>query len=129
MLYNLTSCEHRLHLDTFGDLSQRAEPNASIQLLWEKGTLFEKEVMTALDLPFLDLSPYRGEDKEYRTREAIEQGVLLIYSSRLSVDDPLGKPDLLRKEGTGYVAVLSTQRKFHPSHTISAGKNPLIYPG
>lgn len=104
MLYNLTSCEHRLYLDTFGDLSQRGEPNAFIQLLWEKGTLFEKEVMTALDLPFLDLSSYRGEAKECRTREAMEQGVQLIYSGRLSVDDLLGEPDLLRKEGPGYVA-------------------------
>lgn len=104
MLYNLTSCEHRLFLDTFGDLSQRGEPNAFIQLLWEKGTLFEKEVMTSLDLPFLDLSSYRGEEKEDRTRKAIEQGVPLIYSGRLSVDNLLGEPDLLRKEGTGYVA-------------------------
>jgi uncharacterized protein len=104
MLYNLTSCEHRLYLDNFGDLSQRGEPNVFIQLLWEKGTLFEKEVMTALDLPFLDLSSYRGEDKESRTREAMEQGVALIYCGRLSVDDLLGEPDLLRKEGTGYVA-------------------------
>ena len=104
MLYNLTSCEHRLYLDTFGDLSQRGEPNVFIQLLWEKGTLFEKEVMTGLGLPFLDLSSYRGEDKECRTREAMEQGVSLIYSGRLSVDDLLGEPDLLRKEGTGYIA-------------------------
>lgn len=104
MLYNLTSCEHRLYLDTFGDFSQRGEPNVFIQLLWEKGTIFEKEVMTALDLPFLDLSSYRGEDKECRTREAIEQGLPLIYGGRLSVDHLLGEPDLLRKEGTGYVA-------------------------
>ncbi|MDR4483991.1 MAG: TM0106 family RecB-like putative nuclease [Nitrospirales bacterium] len=104
MLYNLTSCEHRLYLDTFGDLSQRGEPNAFIQLLWEKGTLFEKEVMTALDLPFLDLSSYRGEEKEYRTREAIEQSVPLIYSGRLSIDNLIGEPDLLRKEEAGYVA-------------------------
>jgi predicted RecB family nuclease len=104
MLYNLTSCEHRLYLDTFGDPSKRGEPNAFIQLLWEKGTILEKEVMTALDLPFLDLSSYRGEDKECRTREAIEQGLPLIYGGRLSVDHLLGEPDLLRKEGTGYVA-------------------------
>ena len=104
MLYNLTTCEHRLYLDTFGDLSQRGEPNAFIQLLWEKGTLFEKEVMTGLKIPFLDLSSYRGEEKECRTREAIEQGVPLIYSGRLSVDHLLGEPDLLRKEGAGYVA-------------------------
>ena len=72
MLYNLTTCEHRLYLDTFGDLSQRGEPNAFIQLLWEKGTLFEKEVMTGLGLPFHDLSSYRGKDKECHTREAMD---------------------------------------------------------
>jgi uncharacterized protein len=104
MLYNLVSCEHRLFLDTFGDLSQRDEPNAFIQLLWEKGTLFEQDVIQKLDTPFLDLSCYRGEEKECRTREAIEQHVPLIYSGRLSVENLLGEPDLLRKEGTGYVA-------------------------
>jgi len=104
MLYNLVSCEHRLFLDTFGDLSQRDEPNAFIQLLWEKGTLFEQDVIQKLDTPFLDLSRYRGDEKEARTREAIEQHVPLIYSGRLSVENLLGEPDLLRKEGTGYVA-------------------------
>ena len=104
MLYNLTSCEHRLYLDTFGDQSQRGESNTFIQLLWEKGTLFEKEVMTHLELPFLDLSSYKGAEKESRTREAIQQQVQLIYGGRLSINHLLGEPDLLRKEQTGYVA-------------------------
>ncbi|GJL52269.1 MAG: hypothetical protein NPIRA01_34960 [Nitrospirales bacterium] len=104
MLYNLVSCEHRLYLDTFGDASQRDEPNAFIQLLWEKGTLFEQEVIQKLETPFLDLSRYRGDEKERRTREAIEQRVSLIYSGRLSVNDLLGEPDLLRNDGEGYVA-------------------------
>ncbi len=43
MLYNLTSCEHRLYLDTFGDLSQRGEPNVFIQLLWEKERSLKKK--------------------------------------------------------------------------------------
>ena len=68
MLYNLVSCEHRLFLDTFGDLSQRDEPNVFIQLLWEKGTLFEQEVIQKLGIPFLDLSRYEGDEKEARTR-------------------------------------------------------------
>ncbi len=104
MLYNLTSCEHRLHLDIFGDQSQRGDPNTFIQLLWEKGTLFEKEVMTNLELPFLDLSPYQADEKESRTREAIQHKVQLIYGGRLSTNHLLGEPDLLRKEQTGYVA-------------------------
>ena len=104
MLYNLTSCEHRLYLDTFGDQAQRAQPNAFIQLLWEKGTLFEKEVMAALETPFLDLSHYHGDEKESRTRKAMAEGEPLIYSGRLSVDALIGEPDLLRKEEHGYVA-------------------------
>ncbi len=104
MLYNLTSCEHRLYLDTYGDLSSRAEPNAFIQLLWEKGSLFEKEVIAALKYPYVDLSQYHGDEKESQTLKAIEQGTPLIYSGRLSVGNLLGEPDLLRKEGIGYVA-------------------------
>lgn len=104
MLYTLIGCEHRVFQDTFGDPSQADEPNAFIQLLWEKGTLFERELIQKLETPFLDLSAYRAEDKEYRTRDAIEQGIPLIYSGRLSVDNLVGEPDLLRKEGSGYVA-------------------------
>ena len=104
MLYNLSSCEHRLYLDTFGNLATRAEPNAFIQLLWEKGSLFEKEVISALDVPYVDLSIYHGDEKESQTLKAIAQGTPLIYSGRLSVENLLGEPDLLRKEPTGYIA-------------------------
>jgi hypothetical protein len=111
MLYNLVSCEHRLYLDTFGDFSQRGEPNAFIQLLWEKGTLFEKEVMTALALPFLDLSSYRGEDKECRTREAMEQGVALIYSGRLSVDNLLDPTSYAKRSQDMWLAISNPDRE------------------
>ncbi len=104
MLYDLVTCSHRLTLDTFGDQSLRGEPNVFLELLWEKGTLFEKDVMAKLTVPFLDLSLYYGEEKETYTREAIERGIPLIYRGRLSRDELLGEPDLLRKEGSGYVA-------------------------
>ncbi len=104
LLYDLVICPHRLTLDTFGDQSLRAEPNAFVQLLWDKGTTFEKEVMGNLDLPFLDLSPCHGDEKERRTREAIENGEPLIYSGRLSCEDLRGEPDLLRKAESGYIA-------------------------
>jgi predicted RecB family nuclease len=39
------------------------------------------------------------------TRAAIKRGDILIYSGRLSVDELLGEPDLLRKKGSGYVAI------------------------
>ena len=54
--------------------------------------------------PFLDLSIYAGDEKEYRTTEAMRHGVPLIYSARIREGMLLGDPDLLRKETGGYVA-------------------------
>ncbi|MCH8135032.1 MAG: TM0106 family RecB-like putative nuclease, partial [Proteobacteria bacterium] len=53
---------------------------------------------------FLDLSRYAGDEKERKTLEAMQRGEPLIYSARLSADDLLGDPDLLRREGDTYVA-------------------------
>ena len=104
MLYDLVNCPHRVTMDVFGDPAQRDEPNAFVQLLWERGTLYEKEVMTGLDVPFLDLSLYAGDEKERLTTEAMERGEPLIYSARIQAEGLLGDPDLLRKEGEGYIA-------------------------
>ncbi len=104
MLYDLVACPHRVTMDLFGDPADRAEPNAFVQLLWEKGALFEKEVMAGLKTPFLDLSLYAGDEKEQLTAEAMARGEPLIYSARIAADGLLGDPDLLRKEVGGYVA-------------------------
>ena len=69
MLYDYLSCPHRVTMDLFGDPSKRDEPNAFVQLLWEKGTLFEKEVMENLQIPFLI---YKEEEKERLTLEAMQ---------------------------------------------------------
>jgi predicted RecB family nuclease len=92
-------------MDAFGDPAQRDPVNPFVQLLWERGTLFEKETIEKLTEPFLDLSGFRGDEKERETREAIANGTQLIYSGRLSNGDLLGEPDLLRREGNGYVAI------------------------
>ncbi len=104
ILYDLVKCPHRVTMDTFGNPARRDEPNAFVQLLWERGHLFEQEVIEGLDIPFLNLRPYTEEEKERLTTEAVERGEPLIYSGRIRADDLLGVPDLLRKEGTGYVA-------------------------
>ncbi|MCH9050093.1 MAG: TM0106 family RecB-like putative nuclease [Proteobacteria bacterium] len=104
MLYDLVACPHRVTMDLFGDPARRDEPNPFIQLLWEKGSLFENEVIGALEIPFLDLSHYAGDEKERLTLEAIERGEPLIYGPRIQAEGLLGDPDLLRKEGAGYVA-------------------------
>ncbi len=36
---------------------------------WERGALYEREVITGLETPFLDLSPYAGDEKERLTLE------------------------------------------------------------
>ena len=104
MLYDLVSCPHRVTMDLFGDPALRDSPNPFIELLWKKGALFEQEVMTGTGTPFLDLSSLRGDEKERRTIEAMQEGTDLIYGGRIQADDLLGAPDLLRKEGAGYIA-------------------------
>ena len=93
-LYNHLTCPHRVSMDGFADPQRRGARNAFIQLLWERGTRFEKEVIAALGMPFTDLSTLSGDDKEAATRAALARGDVLIYSGRLSADGLLGEPDL-----------------------------------
>ena len=104
MLYDLVTCPHRVTMDIYGDPAKRDKANAFVQLLWEKGSLYEREVITGLALPFLDLSDYSGDEKEHLTLEAMQRGEPMIYSGRIQEPGLLGDPDLLRKETGGYVA-------------------------
>ncbi len=105
LLYNHLQCPHRVFMDVFADPALRDPVSPFVQLLWEKGTLFERDAIAGLGVPFADLSGFRGEEKEAETRAAIGRGETLIYGGRLSTDELLGEPDLLRKEGTGYVPI------------------------
>lgn len=104
MLYNFVQCPHRLSLDLFGNLADKDPVSVFVQLLWEKGNAFEREVIANLKIPFTDLSSFSNEEKEAATREAMLQGHGLIYSGRIRTGDLLGEPDLLRKQNGGYVA-------------------------
>jgi predicted RecB family nuclease len=104
MLYDYLLCPHRLYLDVHGDHSQRDPESVFMRLLWEKGTLFEKQVVGSLQAPFTDLSGRPGERREALTREAMARGDGLIYGGRIRADDLLGDPDLLRRQGGGYAA-------------------------
>jgi predicted RecB family nuclease len=103
ILYDLMCCPHRVALDAFGDPALREEANPFVQLLWERGTLYEREVIAKLKEPFLDVSGLESREKEQQTLQAIARGEPLIYGGRLSADDLLGMPDLLRKVQGGYV--------------------------
>lgn len=102
-LYNLVLCPARVALDAFGDASKRDPVNPFVRLLWERGTLFERETIATLDQSFTDLSDMEGAERERNTLEAMRRGDTLILGGRISADDLLGMPDLLRKEMGGYV--------------------------
>ena len=92
-------------MDLFGDSSKKEEVTVFIKLLWEGGTFFERGTINKLSIPFLDLSIYSGDEKEQRTKDAMDKKTPLIYVRRISTDDVFEDPDLLRFEEIGYVPV------------------------
>jgi predicted RecB family nuclease len=104
MLYDLVACPHRVSMDLFADPAQRDKVSPFVQLLWDRGAAHEKEVIANLGVPFIDLSKYAGNEKERLTLEAMDHSESLIYGGRISAGELLGDPDLLRKEGSGYIA-------------------------
>jgi predicted RecB family nuclease len=104
MLYDLIACPHRVSMDLFAKQNEKDPPNPFVELLWERGSTYEKELIEKLDIPFLDLSTYSKEEKEGLTSEALERKEPLVYGGRISADNLLGDPDILRLEGSGYIA-------------------------
>ena len=105
MLYNHLACPHRVAMDAFGDWNRRDKVSPFVEMLWARGNKYEAQVIAGLGLEFEDLSTLAGDEKEAATRAAIARGEPLIYNGRLSEDGLLGEPDLLRREGDGYVAI------------------------
>ena len=103
VLYDLVECPQRVALDAFGDPPRRDPANAFVKLLWEKGSVFERETIEALDEPFTDLSKLPDPQREQETLAAMQRGDPLIYSGKISHGDLLGIPDILRKEGAGNI--------------------------
>lgn len=104
VLYDLVQCPHRVWMDRFGDAAKRDPVSPFIELLWERGNAFEREVMESLDQPFTDLKSLPSDEKERETAEAMDRGDGLVYGGRVAADDLVGEPDILRAEGGGYVA-------------------------
>jgi len=104
MLYNLIQCSHRLNLDLHEDPQNRDPENKFVELLWERGIDFENEVISKLQIPFTDLHALGDEERERRTKEALNQKVALIYGGRIRAGNLLGEPDILRwDDSMGYV--------------------------
>ncbi|MCR6733400.1 MAG: TM0106 family RecB-like putative nuclease [Afipia sp.] len=103
VLYDLVNCPQRVALDAFGDKATRDPSNAFVKLLWERGSVFEKETIGNLKTPYLDLSALEGEEKERQTLDAMKRDEPLIYGGSIRAGDLVGVPDILRKELGGYV--------------------------
>lgn len=95
LLYNLVSCPRRVALDLFGDPKLRDPISAFVQMLWARGNLFEQQTIAALDIPFLDLSRAKGEEKERLTLEAMQRGEPLIIVEKLCPIIPFCHADIL----------------------------------
>lgn len=104
MLYDLVRCSHRVSMDLFPGEAKPDTVSPFVKLLWERGSAHEEAVITGLSVAFVDLSGARGEEKARLTEEAMAARQPLIYSGRISAGDLLGEPDLLRWEGSGYIA-------------------------
>lgn len=105
ILYDLVQCPKRVELDLFGNPAERDEVSPFVAMLWRRGALYEDEVMTGGGMTALDLSHAEGDEKERLTLEAMKRGEPLIYNGRVSAEDLLGVPDLLRRVGSGYVPI------------------------
>lgn len=104
MLYNLVQCPHRVTMDLFGDVALRDPVNPFVQLLWDRGNDYEQEVIEKLVIPFTNLKHLPPEEKETQAYEAMNRGDDLIYGGRISADDLVGEPDILRRCGAKYAA-------------------------
>jgi hypothetical protein len=77
-LYNLVQCPKRVERDWFGDSGERDPVSPFIAMLWERGTLYEQEVIEGGKLDFLDLSGAHDDEKARLTFEAMQRREPLI---------------------------------------------------
>lgn len=104
-IYNLVQCPKRVELDYYGNQADRDPISPFVAMLWERGSLYEQEVIGKGDLTFLDLSTEHDDEKERLTLEAMQLGEPLIYNGRITSWELVGVPDLLRRHGNGYLPI------------------------
>jgi len=105
-LYNYIQCPHRVWRDVHGDQSKKIqETNPFVQLLWDKGMQHEKEVVGRLG-EFVDLGEGDQQERIANTKQAMDDGVDLLYQPVIAYENLLGIPDFLRKLDDGtYIAM------------------------
>jgi len=101
LLYDYTQCPHKVWRDVHGPQEERIEEvNPFVQLLWERGVQFEKEVIKDIG-EYLDLSEDSFDEREKKTTQAMKDGSPLIYQGVIRSGNLMGIPDLLKKQRDG----------------------------
>lgn len=54
-------------MDAFGEKAERDEISLFVRLLWRRGSLFEQETISKLQIPFVDVSGANEVDRERLT--------------------------------------------------------------
>ncbi|MDD5464905.1 MAG: TM0106 family RecB-like putative nuclease [Candidatus Omnitrophica bacterium] len=100
-LYDYLQCPHKVWRDIYGPQEEKIdEKNPFVELLWEKGALHEKEIISGIG-SFIDLSEGTIEERINKTLAEIKKGTTLIYQGVIRYENLLGIPDLLRIMPTG----------------------------
>lgn len=82
-LYNYIQCEHRVWRDQYGPKSERIkETNPFVQMLWDKGVNYEKEIISKLG-KYSDLSGIGFEEAAVITVDLMRKKTPLIYQGVL----------------------------------------------
>jgi predicted RecB family nuclease len=124
MLYDLTSCAHRVHLDLFGDRSRREKASAFVEMLWREGALHEARQLASPPPGTADLREAPAHLRQELTAAAMAAGAPLILGAEIATDGLLARPDLLRREGRDYVpgdikAGVAVDAKGRPKHAYA----------
>lgn len=95
-LYNFIQCEHRVWRDQHGLKDERIEEtNPFVQMLWDRGVAYEKEVISKLG-EYSDLSGIGFEEAASLTVDLMKKKTPFIYQGVLIYGDLMGIPDLLK---------------------------------
>jgi predicted RecB family nuclease len=96
-LYDFAECEHRIALDAALPRSSRTPPDAAIELLFEHGRRFEREVVEPLGYAAVDVVEDDWDRAFDRTLELMRAGVDGIDQGVLLDGSRLARPDLLER--------------------------------
>lgn len=104
MLYDLVSCERRVHHDIHTDTELRDPVGDFVKMLWEGGRKHEQTVFEALPGAVADLRSVPLSSRAEATRTAMNGRPAFILGGRLELEDRVGMPDLLCPDGDGWIA-------------------------